>query len=405
MSPKRLRRASTSAASPSSPPKRCATPETSSISPSAPSRATRGVKRAQKSATRSRSLPSAIGSASTAASAGWRARASASVRPGVRPSRAASASTPTRRCAFLIFATTTRGAAAVSDAQRAPRAVGRQARQPQGEETSVRQTSGPRFARSGGRFRVRVEALRRPLRRRQARLDEPRGEGGRPGQSRVRPPAALGARSARRRSRSASRRRWRAFRPRHRRSPDQQRRHRRRRVRRAAGGARRRGRSPSDSTSPTTTAGAPLLNASSIAWNKAGASGARTKTSRLAPARARPVPARRARPSRVSAKSSPKRTPRAALGHEARGERQRETHRRRPVAGRGGRDLVQRVAGKPAAERAIERAGQRKPSRSARLRRPRTSLDLGDGAPQTRHPLSPVAPRHPIRTLYVRTLF
>ncbi len=95
---------------------------------------------------------------------------------------------------------------------------------------------------------------------------------------------------------------------------------------------------------------------------------------------------------------------RAALGHEARDKREREAHRRRPVAGARRRDLVQGVAGKPAAERAIERAGQRQPWR-ARRRRRRASLDLGDGAPQTRHPLSPVAARHPIHTLYVRSLF
>ena len=52
VSPERDSRASTSAASPSSPPNRWATPETSSISPSGPSSATSGVKRAQASATR-----------------------------------------------------------------------------------------------------------------------------------------------------------------------------------------------------------------------------------------------------------------------------------------------------------------------------------------------------------------
>ena len=62
--------------------------------------------------------------------------------------------------------------------------------------------------------------------------------------------------------------------------------------------------------------------------------------------------------SEILGEDQPRRRP---FGHEARGESEREAHRRRSVAGRRRHDLVQAVARQTAPQRAIERAGQRKP--------------------------------------------
>ena len=110
-----------------------------------------GVKRAQKSATRSTACASASGSASQTTSAGWRARASASVRPAVKAEPRGlrvDAGEPAR----VLDRRDGRQRRARINAMRAPRAVGRQPRQPQGEKASARQKLAPRYARSGGRF-------------------------------------------------------------------------------------------------------------------------------------------------------------------------------------------------------------------------------------------------------------
>ena len=94
---------------------------------------------------------------------------------------------------------------------------------------------------------------------------------------------------------------------------------------------------------------------------------------------------------------------------EPRGERERKAHRRRPVLRLGGRDLMQAVVREPAAEGGVERAPERETPRGALARgasagRAGFGLDLGDGAPQTRHPLRSVAQRHPVHILYVRLI-
>ena len=87
------------------------------------------------------------------------------------------------------------------------------------------------------------------------------------------------------------------------------------------------------------------------------------------------------------------------LAQETRGERQRKAHRRRPVLRLSRGDLMQGVAGEAAAQRGIEGARERKPSRGQAARRPGLRLDLSDDAPQTRHPLRSAAWRHPVRVL------
>ena len=57
---------------------------------------------------------------------------------------------------------------------------------------------------------------------------------------------------------------------------------------------------------------------------------------------------------------------------------------------------MQAVVREPAAKGGVERAPERQPPRGASARRAGFSLDVGDGAPQTRHPLRPVARRHSV---------
>src|SRR5271168_3108733 len=71
---------------------------------------------------------------------------------------------------------------------------------------------------------------------------------------------------------------------------------------------------------------------------------------------------------------------------------------------------MQAVVREPAAKGGVERAPEREAPRRALARgafagRAGLSLDLGDGAPQTRHPLRPVARRHSVCILWVRSLF
>ena len=91
-------------------------------------------------------------------------------------------------------------------------------------------------------------------------------------------------------------------------------------------------------------------------------------------------------------------------GDEARRERERETHRRRPVRGRGRGDLVQGVAREPAAERRIERARERQAAR-ARAGAGGPAPRCRDGAAQKRNPFRPVARRHSLSRPIVRYLF
>ena len=58
------------------------------------------------------------------------------------------------------------------------------------------------------------------------------------------------------------------------------------------------------------------------------------------------------------------------MAQESRGERQRKAHRRRPVLRPGRGDLMQGVAGEPAAQSGIERAREREPSRGPPAGRP-----------------------------------
>ena len=84
---------------------------------------------------------------------------------------------------------------------------------------------------------------------------------------------------------------------------------------------------------------------------------------------------------------------------EPRGERQRKAHRRRPVLRLGRGDLVQGVVREPAAERGIERARKWQALPGPLARPAGLRLDLGDGAPETRHPLRSAAWRHSVRVL------
>ena len=88
---------------------------------------------------------------------------------------------------------------------------------------------------------------------------------------------------------------------------------------------------------------------------------------------------------------------------EPRGERERKAHRRRPVLRLCRDDLMQGVAGEAAAQRGIEGAhkGQapRGPVARGAARRAGFRLDLGDDAPETRHPLRSAAWRHSVRAL------
>ena len=131
----------------------------------ASARPRRRARRAACSASRRRprvraSALASAGSASKTTSAGWRARASASVMPALKPSRAATISTPTSRRAFFSRRDDGERGGGL-DLMRAPREIGRQARQPQGQKSPVRQTVAPRFARSDGRFASRRARLRR----------------------------------------------------------------------------------------------------------------------------------------------------------------------------------------------------------------------------------------------------
>src|SRR5580658_9506559 len=101
----------------------------SSINPSRPSSAASGVKREHQSQRRSSSRASSAGAASTATRAGKRARASASERPTVNPSRVASASTQTSRSALLTLATAASGAALSTPLSRRARSVARRGSQ------------------------------------------------------------------------------------------------------------------------------------------------------------------------------------------------------------------------------------------------------------------------------------
>ena len=85
--------------------------------------------------------------------------------------------------------------------------------------------------------------------------------------------------------------------------------------------------------------------------------------------------------------------------YEPRGERQRKTHRYRSVRRLSGHDFMQSVVCEPAAKRRIERARERQAPRWPLALRAGFSLDLGDGAPQTRHPLRSAAWRHSVRAL------
>ncbi len=90
---------------------------------------------------------------------------------------------------------------------------------------------------------------------------------------------------------------------------------------------------------------------------------------------------------------------------EPRGERQRKAHRRRPVRRPSGRDLMQGIVRKPAAESGVEHARERQAPRGPLAWPAGLRLDLSDGAPETRHPLRSAAWRHPARFLYVRIMF
>ena len=66
---------------------------------------------------------------------------------------------------------------------------------------------------------------------------------------------------------------------------------------------------------------------------------------------------------------------------------------------------MQGVVLKAAAKGGIEGAREREPTRGPLVRRAAFRLDLGDDAPQTRHPLRSAAWRHSGLVLYVRSLF
>ena len=158
--------------------------------------------------------------------------------------------------------------------------------------------------------------------------------------------------------------------------------------------------------SPTTTAGAPLFKRllHRLEQSRRVGRAHEDEPAEIQPVRDEPRPVERARLAQreILGDDEPRR---AALGHEARDKRQRETHRRRAVAGARRRDLVQGVAGKPAAERAVERAGQRQPgSRRARLRRPRRA-SISATARRKRAIPSALSPRDIRSAPYVRYLF
>src|SRR5271170_6079320 len=159
----------------------------SSISPSAQSSAASGVKREHQSQRRSSSRASSIGCASTATRLGKRARASASDRPMVSPSRAASASTQTSRSALLTLPTAASGARLSTPLRRRARSVA---------SRGSHRERNRRIAKSHFLENIvlasplqtddalRVESLQRPLGpgARKTRLDEPRSAGEWPGQ-------------------------------------------------------------------------------------------------------------------------------------------------------------------------------------------------------------------------------
>ena len=109
-------------------------------------------------------------------------------------------------------------------------------------------------------------------------------------------------------------------------------------------------------------------------------------------AHGRRAPAHRARPSRQA--RNPRRSTSAAARRTAMkraASAQREAHGRRAVAGAAGAISCRPSPARPppSARSSARVSGSWRGARA--VRRPRASLDLGDGAAQTRHPLSPVA--------------
>src|SRR5271163_5297664 len=130
-------------------------------------------------------------SASIATSAGWRARASASVMPALKPSRAAAASTLTSRRALFCVATTASAAAGSTSCARRARSVGRRGSHRDRNRRFVKPLLLASPDQTEGLFGRGFGAGVEP------RLDQLRGEGRQAGQRPARRRRLAGARACR----------------------------------------------------------------------------------------------------------------------------------------------------------------------------------------------------------------